>query len=181
MKLRPLSDRRKPAVLYNPRPNHADRGRAWGSDLPPGWYVVRLRDIGTGGPVGPFATEQEAQTEAGRPETRCEGTNTFMSGTRYCELQIGHEGPHQQTLESRVSKWSFLHQVNGCLGGPTGSDTPYGPEPDETPNLPGSGEPCPKCGTGVTTTQMGRHFGPFLRCSAYPDCDYILRNGVPQR
>ncbi|MEW5989788.1 MAG: type I DNA topoisomerase [Chloroflexota bacterium] len=49
---------------------------------------------------------------------------------------------------------------------------------DEAPALPGTGEPCPKCGEGVLTSRRGR-FGPFVGCSRYPDCDYIQRDGPP--
>ena len=49
---------------------------------------------------------------------------------------------------------------------------------DEQPDLPGSGEPCPKCGEGVLASKRGR-FGPFVGCSRYPDCDFIQRDGPP--
>lgn len=49
---------------------------------------------------------------------------------------------------------------------------------DETPDLPGTGEPCPKCGEGVLASKNGR-FGPFVGCSRYPDCDFIQRDGPP--
>ena len=49
---------------------------------------------------------------------------------------------------------------------------------DEEPALPGTGEPCPKCGEGVLASKRGR-FGPFVGCSRYPDCDYIQRDGPP--
>ncbi len=49
---------------------------------------------------------------------------------------------------------------------------------DEAPVLPGTGEPCPKCGEGVLASKRGR-FGPFVGCSRYPDCDYIVREGPP--
>jgi len=49
---------------------------------------------------------------------------------------------------------------------------------DEEPALPGTGEPCPKCGEGVLASKRGR-FGPFVGCSRYPDCDYIQREGPP--
>ena len=49
---------------------------------------------------------------------------------------------------------------------------------EEEPELPGTGEPCPKCGEGVLASKRGR-FGPFLGCSRYPDCDYIQREGPP--
>ena len=49
---------------------------------------------------------------------------------------------------------------------------------DEQPALPGTGEPCPKCGEGVLASKRGR-FGPFVGCSRYPDCDYIQRDGPP--
>jgi len=49
---------------------------------------------------------------------------------------------------------------------------------DEEPPLPGTGEPCPKCGEGVLASKRGR-FGPFVGCSRYPDCDYIQREGPP--
>ncbi|HEX9550188.1 MAG TPA: type I DNA topoisomerase [Candidatus Limnocylindrales bacterium] len=49
---------------------------------------------------------------------------------------------------------------------------------EEPPALPGTGEPCPKCGEGVLASRRGR-FGPFVGCSRYPDCDYIQRDGPP--
>ncbi|MEO8208205.1 MAG: type I DNA topoisomerase [Chloroflexota bacterium] len=49
---------------------------------------------------------------------------------------------------------------------------------DETPELEGTGEPCPKCGEGVLASKRGR-FGPFVGCSRYPDCDFIQRDGPP--
>ncbi|MBI2776217.1 MAG: type I DNA topoisomerase [Chloroflexi bacterium] len=49
---------------------------------------------------------------------------------------------------------------------------------DEAPQLPGTGEVCPKCGEGVLTSRSGR-FGPFVGCSRYPDCDFIQRDGPP--
>jgi DNA topoisomerase-1 len=49
---------------------------------------------------------------------------------------------------------------------------------DEAPAMPGTGEPCPKCGEGVLTSRSGR-FGPFVGCSRYPDCDFIQRDGPP--
>ena len=49
---------------------------------------------------------------------------------------------------------------------------------EEAPTLPGTGEPCPKCGEGVLTSRSGR-FGPFVGCSRYPDCDFIQREGPP--
>jgi DNA topoisomerase-1 len=49
---------------------------------------------------------------------------------------------------------------------------------DEEPPMPGTGEPCPRCGEGVLASKRGR-FGPFLGCSRYPDCDYIQREGPP--
>ncbi len=49
---------------------------------------------------------------------------------------------------------------------------------DEAPALPGTGEPCPKCGEGVLASKQGR-FGPFVGCSRYPDCDFIQRDGPP--
>ncbi len=49
---------------------------------------------------------------------------------------------------------------------------------DEQPALPGTGEPCPKCGEGVLASRQGR-FGPFVGCSRYPDCDFIQRDGPP--
>ena len=49
---------------------------------------------------------------------------------------------------------------------------------DEAPALPGTGEPCPKCGEGVLVSRSGR-FGPFVGCSRYPDCDFIQREGPP--
>jgi DNA topoisomerase-1 len=49
---------------------------------------------------------------------------------------------------------------------------------EEEPELPGTGQPCPKCGEGVLTSKRGR-FGAFLGCSRYPDCDYIQREGPP--
>ncbi|MBI2764254.1 MAG: type I DNA topoisomerase [Chloroflexi bacterium] len=49
---------------------------------------------------------------------------------------------------------------------------------DETPDIAGTGEPCPKCGEGTLASRRGR-FGPFLGCSRYPECDYIQRDGPP--
>jgi DNA topoisomerase-1 len=49
---------------------------------------------------------------------------------------------------------------------------------EESPALPGTGEPCPQCGEGVLSAKRGR-FGPFVGCSRYPDCDYIRREGPP--
>jgi DNA topoisomerase-1 len=49
---------------------------------------------------------------------------------------------------------------------------------DEEPAMPGTGEPCPKCGEGVLASKRGR-FGPFVGCSRYPDCDFIQREGPP--
>ncbi len=49
---------------------------------------------------------------------------------------------------------------------------------DEAPALPGTGEPCPKCGEGVLASKRGK-FGPFVGCSRYPDCDFIQRDGPP--
>ncbi len=49
---------------------------------------------------------------------------------------------------------------------------------DEAPPMPGTGEPCPKCGEGVLASKRGR-FGPFVGCSRYPDCDFIQRDGPP--
>ena len=49
---------------------------------------------------------------------------------------------------------------------------------DEQPEMPGTGEPCPKCGEGVLASKRGR-FGPFVGCSRYPDCDFIQRDGPP--
>ena len=55
-----------------------------------------------------------------------------------------------------------------------------GEEP-ETPDLPGVGEVCPKCGAtdgGTLVAKRGR-FGPFVGCSRYPDCDFIKKDGPP--
>ena len=55
-----------------------------------------------------------------------------------------------------------------------------GEEP-ETPDLPGVGEVCPKCGGtdgGTLVAKRGR-FGPFVGCSRYPECDYIKKDGPP--
>jgi ssDNA-binding Zn-finger/Zn-ribbon topoisomerase 1 len=49
---------------------------------------------------------------------------------------------------------------------------------EEGPSLPGTGEPCPKCGQGILTGRSGR-FGAFVGCSRYPDCDFIQRDGPP--
>ncbi len=49
---------------------------------------------------------------------------------------------------------------------------------DEAPALPGTGEPCPKCGEGLLASKRGK-FGPFVGCSRYPDCDFIQRDGPP--
>ena len=47
--------------------------------------------------------------------------------------------------------------------------------------MPGTGEPCPKCGeaeAGVLVARNGR-FGPFVGCARYPECDYIKKDGPP--
>jgi DNA topoisomerase-1 len=49
---------------------------------------------------------------------------------------------------------------------------------EELPAMPGTGEPCPRCGEGTLASKRGR-FGPFVGCSRYPDCDYIVRDGPP--
>ena len=52
---------------------------------------------------------------------------------------------------------------------------------DAGSEMPGVGEPCPKCGEtdgGTLVARRGR-FGPFVGCARYPECDYIKKDGPP--
>lgn len=44
-------------------------------------------------------------------------------------------------------------------------------------SLDGVGEPCPECGQPLVA-KRGR-YGPFVGCSGYPACRYILKKGAP--
>jgi DNA topoisomerase-1 len=50
-------------------------------------------------------------------------------------------------------------------------DAPVGPD-GAAPDLPGVGETCPECQTGILAARKGR-FGPFVGCNRYPECKYI--------
>jgi DNA topoisomerase I len=68
----------------------------------------------------------------------------------------------------------------GCAGYPECKYTQPlpGEEPEEMPDLPGVGEPCPECGQGTLAARRGR-FGPFVGCDRYPDCRYIKKDAKP--
>jgi DNA topoisomerase-1 len=67
----------------------------------------------------------------------------------------------------------------GCSKYPECKHTmPLPGEEQETPDLPGVGEPCPECGKGKLAAKRGR-FGAFVGCDQYPECKYIKKDAQP--
>jgi len=77
---------------------------------------------------------------------------------------------------SMVIKLGRYGKFLGCSTYPECKHTrpiPGGKEEQEQKDAP-TGKKCPECGKGEMTLKHGR-YGPFLGCSAYPDCKNIER------
>jgi DNA topoisomerase-1 len=79
--------------------------------------------------------------------------------------------------ETMVKRWGKYGRFLACSGYPDCRNTRDLSAPKEEKaelNLLPEEEPCPKC--GATLAARNGRFGPFVACSAYPDCRYVKPN-----
>ena len=76
-----------------------------------------------------------------------------------------------------VKRWGKYGRFLACSSYPecrNTRDVDAEPSEKEEPTLAPDESPCPKCGSALAA-RKGR-FGPFIACSAYPECRYVKPN-----